>query len=159
MILALDTYASYLYEHSGKIRAAIYMLLTKENEPDFHNCAILIFSRIIKHVMSSAYEAEIWALYHGCKSAIPFQTTLEELVHSQERPTKVTTDNSTAHGLTLDTMVSKSSKSNDMCLRWSKCRGTQQLFSFLWARGYNNRSDYPNEDHSPNITHTCTHDM
>ena len=62
MILALDTDASYLYEHGGKRRAAAYMFFTEKNQPDFHNGAILILSGIIKHIMESASEAEIGAL-------------------------------------------------------------------------------------------------
>ena len=56
--------------------------------------------------MSSASEAEMGALYYGCKGATPLRTTFEELSHSQGGPTPVTTNNSTAYGLTLDTMVS-----------------------------------------------------
>ena len=65
MILALDTNKYYLSEHGGKIRAAAYMFLTKKNQPDSHNGAILILSGIIKHVMLSEYESEIGELYYG----------------------------------------------------------------------------------------------
>ncbi|KAL7478502.1 hypothetical protein ACHAW6_004262, partial [Cyclotella cf. meneghiniana] len=41
MILALDTDALYLFEHEGKSRAVAYMYLTRQMEPDFHNCTIL----------------------------------------------------------------------------------------------------------------------
>ena len=87
------------------------MFLNNKYQPDSHNGAILILSGIIKHVMSSAYEAEIGALYYGCKSATPLRTNIEELGHSQEGTTQVATNNSTDHGLTLDKMVSKVSKS------------------------------------------------
>ena len=65
MIIALYTDAYYLSEHRGNIRESAYILLTKKDKPDLHNGAILILSRIIKHVMSSASEAEIVELYHG----------------------------------------------------------------------------------------------
>ena len=105
---------------------------------------------IIKHVMSSASEAETGALYYGCKRAIPFRNTLEEMGHPQNEPTPATTDNNTAHGLTIGTMDSKASKSNDMRFQWLKCRKAQRLFRFLWAKGCLNRADHPSKHHHAN---------
>ena len=69
MILAVHTDASYLSELDGKIRAAGHFYLTNQNNEDFNNGAILTLSSIIKHVMSSASEAALAALYYGCKQA------------------------------------------------------------------------------------------
>jgi hypothetical protein len=148
MILALDTDGSYLSEPGGKSRAAAYFYLTKQNNPDFHNGAVLVLSAIIKHIMASASETELAALFYGCKEAIPLRTTLEEMGHPQPGPTPVTTDNSTAVGLTLNTMVPKASKSMDMRLQWLKCCRTQSLFCYHWAKGIKNRADYPSKHHS-----------
>jgi hypothetical protein len=149
MILALDTDASYLSDLDGKSRAAAYMYLSKKDQPDFNNGAIMVLSTIIKHVMASASEAEMAALFYGCKQAIPLRVTLEEMGHPQPGPTPVTTDNSTAHGLTLDKMIPKASKSMDMRFQWLKCRRAQSLFRYLWARGIKNRADYPSKHHQP----------
>ena len=65
MILALDTDASYLSDPNARSRAADYYFLTRKDRPDFNNGAIDILSTIIKHVMSSALEAETGALYYG----------------------------------------------------------------------------------------------
>ena len=65
MILAFDTDASYISELGGKIRAAAYYYITNKYQKDFNNRAIDILCTIIKHVMSSASEAEIGALYYG----------------------------------------------------------------------------------------------
>ena len=81
--------------------------------------------------MSSAYEAETGALYYGCKHDIPYRVTLQEMVHPQTEPTPVTTNNNTAHGLTLGTMKSKASKSNDMRFQWLKFREAQRLFACI----------------------------
>eukprot|EP00804_Cyclotella_cryptica_P013280 CCRYP_007043-RA/>CCRYP_007043-RA protein AED:0.39 eAED:0.39 QI:0/0/0/1/0/0/3/0/598 len=148
MILALDTDGSYLSELGGRSRAAAYMFLTKKDDPDFHNGAVLILSSIIKHVMASASETEIASLFYGCKEAIPLRVTLEEMGHRQPGPTPVTTDNSTAVGLTLKTMIPKASKSMDMRFQWLKCRHAQSLFRYLWAKGTKNRADYPSKHHS-----------
>ena len=146
MILAFDTDASYLSEVGGKSRAAAYYYMTRQGNRAFTNGAVDILSTIIKHVMSSASEAETGALYYGCKRAIPYRVTLEEMGHPQPR-TPVTTDNNTAQGLTLGTMTSKASKSNDMRFQWLKCRRAQRLFRILWAKGSLNRADYPSKHH------------
>jgi hypothetical protein len=108
MILAVHTNASYLSEQEGKSRASGHFYLTNHNDKDFNNGAILTLSSIIKHVMSSASEAELAALYYGCKQAIPIRTTLKEMGHPQTKPTMVTTDNNMAQGLTMGTMTPRS---------------------------------------------------
>ena len=70
--------------------------------------------------MYSASEAETGALYYGCKCAIPYIVTLQEMGHSYSEPTPVTTDKNTAHGLTMGTMTPKSSKPNGMRFQWLK---------------------------------------
>ena len=149
MILAVHTDASYLSEMGGKSRAAGHFYLSNVNDEDFNNGAILTLSSIIKHVMSSASEAEMAALYYGCKVAAPLRTTLEELGHYQPRPTPVTTDNITALGLTMGTMTPKASKSMDQRFHWLKCRNAQRQFQYLWRKGILNRADYANKHHHP----------
>jgi hypothetical protein len=122
MILPVHTDASYLSELGGKSRAAGHFYLINQNDEDFNNGAILTLSSIIKYVMSSASEAELAALYYGCKQAAPIRVTLEEMGHPQPAPTPVTTNNITAQGLTMGTMTPKASKSNDQRFNWLKCR-------------------------------------
>ena len=147
MILAVHTDASYLSELGGKSRAAGHFYLTNKNDEDFNNGAILTLSSIIKHVMSSASEAELAALYYGCKQAAPIRVTLEEMGHPQPAPTPVTTDNITAQGLTMGTMTPKASKSNDQRFNWLKCRNAQRQFKYLWRKGILNRADYTSKHH------------
>jgi hypothetical protein len=138
MVLALDTDGSYLSELHGKSRAAGYVYLTQKDKLDLHNGAIMVLSAIIKHVMASASKTELAALFYGCKAAIPLRIALEEMGHPQPGPTPVTTDNSTAVGLTKKTMTPKASKSMDMQFRWLGSRRAQQMFTFLWAEGAKN---------------------
>eukprot|EP00804_Cyclotella_cryptica_P020389 CCRYP_012626-RC/>CCRYP_012626-RC protein AED:0.40 eAED:0.40 QI:0/-1/0/1/-1/0/1/0/116 len=98
--------------------------------------------------MASASKTEIASLFYGCKDDIPLQVTLEEMGHPQPAPTPVTTDNSTAVGLTLKTMIPTASKSMDMRFQWLKCRRAQSLFKYLWAKGTKNRADCPSKHHS-----------
>ncbi len=107
MILAVHTDASYLSKAGGKSRAAGHFYLTIQNSKNFNNRAVLTLSAIIKHVMSSVSEAELSALYYGCKMAAPLHITLKELGHNQANPTPITTDNITAQGLTMETMTAK----------------------------------------------------
>jgi hypothetical protein len=55
----------------------------------------LIVSKVLKHVMSSASEAEIGAVFINAKEGAVLRTTLEELGHTQT-PTPMETDNTTA---------------------------------------------------------------
>jgi hypothetical protein len=47
------------------------------------NGAILIISKVLKHVMSSAAEAEIGAVFINAKEGAVLCTTLEDLGHKQ----------------------------------------------------------------------------
>jgi len=134
MILAVRTDASYLSELGGKSRAVGHFYLTNRNDEDFNNNAILTLSSIIKHVMSSASEAELAALYYGCKPAAPIRVTLEEMGHPQPAPTPVTTDNITVQGLTLGTMTPKASNSNDQRFNWLKCRNAQRSLAKRYSQ-------------------------
>ena len=147
MILTVHTDASYLSELGGKSRAAGHFYLTNQNDEDFNNGAILTLSSIIKHVMSFASEAELAALYYGCKQAAPIRVTLKEMGHPQPAPTPVTTDNITAQGLTMGTMTPKASKSNDQRFNWLKCCNAQCQFKYLWRKGILNRADYTSKHH------------
>ena len=131
LILAVHTNASYLSKPGGKSRAAGHLYLTNRNDEDFNNGAVLTLSSIIKHVMSSASEAKLAALYYGCKQAIPVHLALKEMGHKQLTPTPVTTDNITAQGLTTGTMAPKASKSNDQQFNWLKCHNAQKQIVYL----------------------------
>ena len=72
--------------------------------------------------------------------------------HAQPGPTPVTTNNNTTHSLTMGTMNTKASKSNDMIFQWLKCQEAQRLFKLLWARGVHNRANYPSK-HRPGAHH------
>ncbi len=112
MILAVHINALYLSKHNMQGRASAHFYLTNKGDNKFNNGTILNLASIIKHVISSASEAELAALYYGCKIAVPIRTTLDEIGHTQPL-TPITTDNITAQGLTIDTMTPTASKSID----------------------------------------------
>ena len=146
MVLNLHSDASYLSEPKAKSRAGGHFWLGNKNDEHFNKGAIVTLSSVIKHVMSSASEAEIAALFYNCKAAVLLRITLEEMGHKQPK-TPVTTDNSTAHGLIHQLLIPKASKSTDMHFHWLKCRVAQPLFDIMWRRATNYRADYHTKVH------------
>jgi hypothetical protein len=95
MIFSIHTNVSYLSELSGKNHASAYLYLKNHDDETFNNGTILTMLSIIKHVMSSASESELAALYYSCKDVVPICTTLEEMGHPQLKCTMITTNNIT----------------------------------------------------------------
>jgi hypothetical protein len=69
MILHIHSDASYLSENEAKSRDGgfFYMGDTTKNDNKLTNGDILIVSKVLKHVMSSAAEAEIGAVFINAK--------------------------------------------------------------------------------------------
>jgi hypothetical protein len=99
MIWHIHSDASYLSENEAKSRAGgfFYMGSNIKNDKKLTNGAILIISKVLKHVMALAAEAEIGAVFKNAKEGAVLRTTLEELGHKQP-PTPMETDNTTATG-------------------------------------------------------------
>jgi hypothetical protein len=99
MILNIHSDASYLSEKEAKIRAGgfFYMGSSTNTDKKLTNGAILIISKVLKHVMSLAAKAEIGAVFINAKEGAVLHTTLEEVGHPQP-PTPMETDNTTATG-------------------------------------------------------------
>jgi hypothetical protein len=81
MILHINSDASYLSEGEAKSRAGgfFYMGNATKHDKNLTNATILIVSKVLKHVMSSAAEAEIGAVFINAKEGAVLRTTLEEL--------------------------------------------------------------------------------
>jgi hypothetical protein len=94
---------------------------TTKNDKKFTNGAILIVSKVLKHVMSSAAKAEIGAVFINAKEGAVLRTTLEELGNTQP-PTPMETDNTTATGYSNGTIKQKRTKAMDMRFYWIKDR-------------------------------------
>jgi hypothetical protein len=120
MILHIDSDASYLSAPKACSRAAGYHYLssypkdpTKAPDPTDpspkNNGAIHVMCNIMREVLASAAEAELAALFHNGREACQLRITLEELGHPQP-PTPIATDNTTASGITNDTVKQKQTK-------------------------------------------------
>ena len=106
----------------------------------------MTLAKIIKHVMGSAGESKVAALYNNCKSAIPLRTALEETAHHQPK-TPAATDSSTATGLINKTMTPKRAKAYDQRFNWLKFKEAQKIFDLIWKSGKLNRADFHTKKH------------
>jgi hypothetical protein len=91
----------------------------------------LIISKVLKHVMSSAAEAEIGAVFINTKEGAVLRTTLEELGHKQP-PTPMETKNTTATGYSNGTIKQKRTKTMNMRFYSIKDRVKQGHSSVYW---------------------------
>jgi hypothetical protein len=111
MILHIHSDASYLSENEAKSRTGGFFYMVSNNKTDkkLTNGAILIISKVLKHVMSSATKAELGAVFINANEGAVLRTTLEELGHTHP-PTPMETDNTTATGYSNGTIKQKHTK-------------------------------------------------
>jgi hypothetical protein len=150
MILYIHSVASYLSEREAKSRAGgfFYMGYSANTAKKLTNGEMLIISTVLKHIMSSAAEAEIGAVFINAKEGAVFRTTLQELGHPQP-PVALETDSTTATGYRNGTIEQKHTKAMDMRFYWIKDRVKQGQFNVYWGPGYQNLADYFTKHHSP----------
>lgn len=153
MILHVDSDAAYLVLPKARSRIAGYFRLENEIRKNRHsppNGAILIECKTIKHVVSSAAEAETNALFHNAKTSIPIRQILIAMGHPQP-PTPIKIDNTTALGYVNDNIQLKKSKAWDMNCYWLRDREEQKQFNIFWERGNSehtiNEGDYYTKHH------------
>jgi hypothetical protein len=148
MVLAVHSDASYLSETGSRSRVGGHFFMAGHDDIPKNNGAVLNISGILKHVVSSASEAEIGGLFINVKAAIPIRQTLIEMGHPQP-PTPTQTDNSTAHQLISNKIRPKALKSMEMRFNFLKCREAQEQFRFYWRPGTQNLADYFTKHHAP----------
>lgn len=81
---------------------------------------------------------------------------LQALDHKQP-PTELVTDNSTAHGITNDTVKQKRSKAMDMRYYWIRDRVRQNQFTVSWRPGITNHADPWSKHHAPTVNRQIRH--
>jgi hypothetical protein len=141
MILAVHSDASYLSEPKARSRAGGHFFLSTNAEIPPNNGAILNIAHIIKHVMSSAMEAELGAIYIMAREAVYIRIILEEMGHKQPR-TPIQTDNAMADAVINGKVQPKRTKAMDMHYHWLRDRECQQQFKFFWRPGKLGRPSY-----------------
>ncbi len=146
MILAAHSDASYLCEPNARSRAGGHFFLSNNDPFPPNNGAILNIAQIIKHVMTSAAEAELAALYINAREAIYIRLILQQLGHPQPA-TPIQTDNSTAEGVINSKVQPKRTKAMDMRFHWLRDRETLKQFRIYWRPGRMNYADYWTKHH------------
>jgi hypothetical protein len=131
MKLAAHSDASYLSEPKARSRAGGHFFLLSSAEIPPNNGAILNIVHIIKHVMASATEAELAALYIVARKAVYIQIILEEMGHKQPA-TSLQTDNSMAEADINGKIQPKRTKAMDMRFHWLRDRECQEQFRIHW---------------------------
>ena len=98
MKLAVHSDASYLSEPLARSRAGGHFFLSNKATIPANNGAMLNIAHIIKHVMTSATEAELAALYIMAREAVYTRIVLMEMGHKQPS-TPLQTDNATVEAV------------------------------------------------------------
>lgn len=146
MKLAVHSDASYLSEPKARSRAGGHFFLSNEAPIPPNNGAVLNIAHIIKHVMTSATEAELAALYIMAREAVYIRIVLEELGHKQP-PTPLQTDNAMADAVCNGKVQPKRTKAMDMRFYWLRDRQCQEQFRIYWRPGKSNYADYWTKHH------------
>jgi hypothetical protein len=146
MVLAAHSNASYLSKPNARSRAGGHFFLSSNSTIPQNNGAVLNIAHIIKHVMSSATEAELAGLYIMAREAVYIRIVLEEMGHKQP-PTPLQTDNAMAEAVTNGKVQPKRTKAMDMRFHWLRDRECQMQFRIYWRPGKLNYADYWTKHH------------
>ena len=146
MVIAVHSDASYNSEPRARSRAGGHFFLSSNAAIPQNNGAILNIAHIIKHVMTSATEAELAALYIMAREAVYIRIILEEMGHKQP-PTPLQTDNSMAEAVINGKITPKRTKAMDMRFHWLRDRECQEQFRIYWRPGKLNYADYWTKHH------------
>jgi hypothetical protein len=149
MLLKGHSDASYLNASNARSRVGGHFYLgNHDTTPDVSNGAVLNPVGILRHVASSAAEAEIGGLFVNLKEALVLRQTLKDLGYPQPT-TSIQTDNSTAAGLANNTIKQNKSRHIDMRYHWIRDRVVQGQFNIFWDAGSKNLADYFTKHHAP----------
>ena len=115
--LAAHSDASYLIDPKARSQAVCHFFLSSNSTVPHNNGDILNIAHIIKHVMTSATEAELAALYIMAREAVYMRIIIEEMGHNQP-PTPLQTDNVMAEAVINGKVQLKQTKAMDMRFHW-----------------------------------------
>ena len=128
--LAVHSDASYLSERKEKSRAGGHFFLSNKATIPQKNGAILNITQIIKHIMTSATEAKLAALYITAREDVYIIIILEEMGCKQP-PTPLQTDNAMSYAVCNRKIQQKWTKVMDMRLHWLRYRKCQKSSEYI----------------------------
>lgn len=145
MTLAAHSDARYLSEPNACSPAGSHFLLSHYAYILTNNGANVNSAHIIKHVMLSATEAKLGALYIMAQEAIYICTILDKMGHKQT-PSPLQTDNSMANGVVNGEIQPRQTQAMNMRFNWLKDCECQQ-FWFYKRPGKLTHADYWTKHH------------
>ena len=156
MVLYVESDASYLSNAKAQSRSGGHFFLSRKSidpnnpptTPPPRNGPIFTECPIMKHVLASSAESEVGTLFKNGKIAVALKTILETLGHKQ-LPIPIKTDNSTASGISNQTIKQSKSRSMDMRFYWIQDRVNQKHILIYWNPGTENLGDYFTKNHPP----------
>ena len=113
-----------------------------ENAPIHIECVLL------KHIVSSAAEAETGALFHNTKMAIFIVKMLEALGHTRET-VKIKSNNTTTEVFSNSTLKGKLTTTWDMRWWWLQDNTKSNQLIIYWDKCTNNKANYPTKHFPP----------
>ena len=144
----VDSDAAYLVAPKARSRiAGYYYFKNPRIHKDIINVEhpILVECRCLRHVVSSAAEAETAGLFYNGQNIILLRRALHALGHMQ-KPTPLKTDNATANGFVNNNIHQRRSKPWDMRYYWLRDKQAQNEINIYWKKNNDdkdpNRADY-----------------
>ena len=158
MILYVDSDAAYLVLPKARSRAGGHFYLGQQppslpHKPitTFSNGPVLTICKGLRHVVSSAAEAETGAAFHNSKETIIVRRLLHILGHPQHLDgTPFKMDNVVTNGFIHSNIRQRQSKSWNMKYHWMRNKSTIKDIRYFWDRGENNQADYFTKHHPLN---------
>ena len=114
-------------ESNACIRAGGHFFMYNNTDYPANIGYALTVAKIIKAVVSSEAEAEIWSLFLNCRKAIPVRQALKEMGHKQP-PTQMQIGKTTAYVFVTNKISSKRLKSTNMRIHWLQYIALQGQF-------------------------------
>jgi hypothetical protein len=159
MILCAHANADFLNETNSCSCAGVHIFLLEDDPFPRFNGDVLSIAHIIKFVMASAAKSKLAVLFIMAQEKIPHCQTVINIGWSQPK-SSIQTDNSTAAGVTNNTIVPCRSKMMDVHFWWLRCRKSQDQFCYYWwDTGTKNWADYYTKHNSDSYheAHCSTH--
>ena len=130
MVLWTDSDTAYLVMTNARSRISGYYQCNQHPTKGLNlitNGLILAEYKAIKHVISSAAEAETASVFQNAQIVVQIRYILQSLNHPQP-PTPIKTDNSMAYSFVTNNIHQKKLKSWNMNYYWLRDRQTQKQF-------------------------------
>ena len=120
MVLCAHSDAGIHNESKGRSRAGAHIFLSENDAMPRWNGPVLTLAESIKFVMSSAFEAELGAMFITAGEMVAMRQILQEMKWPQPKY-PLQTDNSVAAGVVNNTIVPRKIKTIYRRLHWLRC--------------------------------------